>query len=189
MEPTPKEKGRGSGRLWLGLGVALVVGLLVGGLVVSVTTPRAPPEATFTVVAYHWGFAVYDAEGNEVPKIEVARGTVVTLLVVGASALNHEIHEAYEMRTIQAWENNSAYGNKNGTAIMMEMEMAGAQGLLDHSVTISAFNVNVVTDRESPSPQIVTFVADQAGAFDIQCQKFCGWGHQYMELAGGLVVT
>lgn len=189
MEPAPKSPEKASGRLWLGIGVALVVGLLVGGVVGMLAVPRASPEATYTVVAYHWGFAIYDAQGNEVPKIDVARGTVVTLLVIGAEALSPEIHEVYEMRTVAAWENNSAYGNRDGLEIMMEMEAAEAAGLLDHSVSIAGYDLNVVTDFESPSPKLVTFVADQAGTFDITCQQFCGWGHQYMQLAGGLVVA
>lgn len=166
-----------------------MVGILLGAGVVSLATPPAPPKKTFTVVAYHWGFAVYDENGKEIPKIDVARGTVVTLLVIGAEALSHEIHEVYEKRTMELWDNNSAYGGKNMTAIMEEMEEAEAAGYLDHSVRIAEYNIDVTTDYKSPSPKVVTFTADKAGTFDILCNHFCGWGHQYMKLTGGLVVT
>ncbi len=189
MEATAPKAGKMSGKLWIGIGVALVVGLLLGWGVVSLTTPATPPQKTFTVVAYHWGFAIYDEQGQEIPKIEVARGTQVTLLVIGAEALSHELHEVFEDRTIEAWENNTAFGNKNASEIHEEIEDAELQGLVNHSVSISGYGVNVVTDVDSASPKRATFTADTVGTFDILCLNECGWGHQWMKLSGGFVVT
>lgn len=176
--------------LWLWLGSGLVIGLLLGaGTVALIAAPSPAPQATFTVVAYHWGFAFYDGDGNEVPQIEVARGTEVTLLVISAAALGHEVHEALMERTITAWENNTAFGGKSAAELMELMEEPEMQGLLDHAVHIPEFGVAAVTDHESPAPIRVTFVADRAGSFDILCGVFCGWGHAYMALDGGLVVS
>lgn len=183
---TPERKR--TGKAWIGLAVALVVGLLIGAGTMAVLNAPAP-QRTFTVIAYHWGFAIYDEAGAEIPKIQVAIGTVVTLEVIGAEALSHEIHEVYEERTMDLWADNPAYGGKNMSELMEEMESAETAGYLDHSVQIAAYNIDVVTDHDSPSPKRVTFVANQAGTFDIECNVYCGWGHQYMNLTGGLVVT
>ncbi|MFQ5987080.1 MAG: hypothetical protein ACE5KQ_06955 [Thermoplasmata archaeon] len=176
-------------KFWIGIGAALVVGLVIGGGVIALTAPAPAPQATFTVVAYHWGFVIYDEDGIEVPRIEVARDTEVTLLVMGAEALSHAIHGVLVDRTIAAWENNTQFGDKTGPEIHDLIEEAEAQGLEDHSVMISGYDLDIAAVGDSASPTIATFVADTAGSFDILCNQFCGWGHQYMSLEGGLVVS
>ncbi len=176
--------------LWLWLGSGLTIGILLGaGTVALIAAPSPAPQATFTVVAYHWGFALYDEGGAEVPQIAVSRGTVVTLLVISAASLGHEVHEGLMGRTIAAWENKTAFGGKTAMELMELMEEAEAQGQVDHAVLIPGFGVRAVTDHESPAPTQVTFVADKAGSFDIRCGVFCGFGHAYMDLEGGLVVS
>ncbi|MFQ6012404.1 MAG: hypothetical protein ACE5LS_01995 [Thermoplasmata archaeon] len=176
-------------RPWLWVAIALAGGLLLGTLIGFVSAPAPAPQRTFTVVAYHWGFAVYDENGNEVPQIEVTRGTDVTLLVISAASLGHEVHEELMGRTIAAWENNTAFGGKTGPELMALMEEAETEGLLNHAIRIAEFGVVVETDYETPAPAQVTFVADKVGSFDILCGVFCGWGHAYMALTGGLVVS
>lgn len=171
--------------------LALVAGLLVGVVGASAMSgPAAPSHAHFTIVAYHWGFAFYDESGNEVPNIEVAQGTQVTLSVVAASALSHENHEAFEERTMELMADNPDYGGLSEMEIMENMEEAEGQGLVDHNVHIEAFGVDMVASHISAVPTRATFTADQTGTFDIVClSNFCGWGHVYMKAAGGLVVT
>lgn len=170
--------------------VALVAGLLAGVGAYAMVAPTTPPQATFTIVAYHWGLAIYDEAGNEVPNIAVAKGTQVTLLVVAASALSHELHEEFEERTLERMADNPDYGDMTRDQIHEELEMAMMKGLLDHSVSIDAFGVDVVASHDSAVPARATFVAGQAGTFDIVClSQFCGWGHMYMKATGGLVVT
>lgn len=187
MEPK-EQKAKKSASPWIAMVVALVVGLLVGAGVMAVMSSPAP-QRTFTVVAYHWGFAIYDEDGVEVPKIEVAQGTHVTLIVLGGLQLDHEIHHMFEERMVEAWADNPAFGGLNHTELHEASEEAHDLGLKEHSVQISGYNINVQTDHESANPQIVTFVANTAGTFDIQCMVFCGFGHQYMTLTGGFVVT
>ncbi len=192
MEGTEPTSGRRGGMMGvILLIVGLIIGLLAGYFSGALLAPGEPAraEATFTVVAYHWGFAIYDENGIEVPKMEVSEGTEVTLLLIGGEALSHDLHEIYEERTIEAWEDNPDFGNLNHTELHEEMEDAEAQGLHEHGVRIAAFGVEEEVGGESASPTIVTFIADETGSFDIVCQVFCGFGHQYMVLSGGLVVS
>jgi heme/copper-type cytochrome/quinol oxidase subunit 2 len=180
----------GISRFWLWVGVAVVVGALVGaGATAVLYSPAAPPkEATFTIVAYHWGFAIFDEQGNEVPRIEVARGTEVTLVVMGAMSLSHELHEAFEERTIETFADNPDSGGLNATEVLEKLEGAAEQGMVDHAVVVPEYGLDILASADSPSPSVVTFVADKAGTFNIFCNLPCGWGHPYMLLEGGLVV-
>jgi heme/copper-type cytochrome/quinol oxidase subunit 2 len=170
--------------------VALVAGLLVGVSAYAMVAPAAPQQATYTIVAYHWGFAIYDEAGIEVPNIAVAQGTQVTLLVVAASALSQELHEEFEERILEAWEDNPDYGGLTHEELHGELETAMAKGQMDHSVAIEAFGVDVTAVHDSAVPAQVTFTADAVGTFNIVClSQYCGWGHMYMKGTGGVVVT
>ncbi len=174
-------------RLWVWIGVIAAAALVTGTTAALLLAPSTP-QRTYTVMAYHWGFALYDESGNEVPQIEVAPGTQVTLEILSAASLDHEAHHEMMERTIEAWADNPEYGGKTAMELHELMEDAEAAGLNDHLVTIAAFGVSVPTDHESSEPVRATFVADQTGTFDIRCMGLCGWGHQFMVLEGGLVV-
>ncbi|MFQ5919843.1 MAG: hypothetical protein ACE5I4_07355 [Thermoplasmata archaeon] len=177
-------------RLWLWVTVIAVAAVLGSVAAVLLSSPApATMERTYQVVAYHWGFAIFDENGNEVPRIEVAEGTEVTLSVISAASLDHEAHHEYMERTIEAWADNPAFGGKTAMELHELMEEAEAAGLNDHVVTIPAFGVSATTDHESPTPVVVTFVADERGTFDIVCAGLCGWGHLFMSLPGGVVVS
>ncbi len=177
------------GKLWIGIGVALVAGILLGVGVMALVNTAPSPQKTFTIIAHHWGFVIYDEARKEIPKIEVPVGTEVTLLVMGAEALNHDTHEAFVERTIEAWADNPDFGGKNTTEIYDLLEEAEVAGLEDHTVMITGYDLDVPAMADSPSPSIMTFIADEEGTFDIQCNNFCGWGHQFMTLEGGFVVA
>jgi heme/copper-type cytochrome/quinol oxidase subunit 2 len=185
------EEAKTINKLWLWVGIAVAIGALVGaGATAAVYSSAAPPEQrTFTIVAYHWGFAVFDEQGNEIPRIEVARGTEVTLVVVGGMALSHELHEMFEERTVETFADNPDYGGLNATEVQQKLEEAAEKGQVDHGVVISAYDLDIPAYADSPNPSVVTFVADKAGTFDIFCNRPCGWGHQYMFFEGGLVVS
>lgn len=174
-------------RPWVWIGVIAAVALVTGTTAALLLAPSAPQQ-TFTVMAHHWGFVIYDEAGNEIPQIEVAPGTQVTLEILSAASLDHHEHHEMMERTIEAWADNPEYGGKTAMELHELMEEAEAAGLNDHIVTIAAFGVSVTTDHESSEPLRVTFVADKTGTFDIRCMGLCGWGHQYMVLEGGLVV-
>ncbi|MFQ5552523.1 MAG: hypothetical protein ACE5EW_02215 [Thermoplasmata archaeon] len=189
MRETEERKGFGR-NAWL-LVTLIVVAAVLGSVAAVLLSSAAPvaDQRTFKVVAHHWGFAIFDENGNEVPRMEVARGTEVTLEVISAAGLDHHEHHAFMERTIEAWADNPAFGGKTAMELHELMEEAEAAGLNDHVMTIPAFGVVATTDHESPIPVVVTFVAGENGTFDIVCAGLCGWGHQYMSLEGGLVVS
>jgi len=161
-------------------------------------------ERVFYVVAYHWGFAFYDENFNEVSKIVVNRGDRVTIYLIPGAALNEEAHEVYEERTIERGIGDLPPGSPE---IVAKMEEAEDEGLLDHGLTISDYDVDVRTNHELFSGEAssisevfsiesgdtlrahsITFTADKPGSFDIICSVFCGYGHGWMVVEGGFVV-
>ncbi len=96
--------------------------------------------------------------------------------------------QAFEERVVTAWENNTEFGGKTAPELRELIHEAEAQGLLNHSVFITGYGIDVRTDVDTPAPQRVTFVADGVGSFDLRCNSFCGFGHGFMRLEGGLVV-
>jgi len=187
----------------------IIIALLVagvGGYAVwtYVVAPQLSPQATktFYIVTYHWGFAFYDENLNEIPRIVVNKGDRVTLYVIPAEGLGQEFHEEFEERTMM---NGVGQMKPGDMQIMEEMEKAEDGGLLDHSVGIIEYSINLVTDHskfsgKAESPQeflqtenkanipTVTFVADKQGSFALICTVDCGYGHAYMVTENGFVV-
>jgi len=198
-------------RLWLV--VAAIVSIIAmtawGSIVWNVPPPTrpavvAPPEGlgkTFYIVVHHWGFVIYDSEWKEIPKIIVQKGDKVTLHVIPAESLTHEAHEELEEKTIRRGIGDLP---PNDPKIRDEIEKAEKAGLLDHSVAITAYGINIRTHvskvtskanspREAflmgnPGGGSATFIADKVGLFDIKCRNFCGYGHDWMILKGGFEV-
>ena len=180
--------------LSIGLGVGLVVGvamgLIAGGLLGTLTGPGEGAELkTFVVVPFHWGFAVFDSERNRLDTIEVNQGDIVQLVVMPASAMSHGLHEQFEEIMIASGIGDLGPGNETAQALAE----AEAMGLMAHTASIPEYGVRVEVTGNTNDPaeahQVVQFVADKKGTFDILCQRFCGAGHPWMTLSGGLVVN
>jgi cytochrome c oxidase subunit 2 len=54
-----------------------------------------------------------------------------------------------------------------------------------HSWAIEAFDVDALA-RKGGRPEVVEFVAERAGSFEITCSEYCGRGHKRMK---GLLVV
>ncbi len=178
--------------LTIGLGVGLVVGVAIG-LIAGGLLPTGPGEdaevKTFIVIPFHWGFAVFDSERNRLDAIEVNQGDIVQLVVMPASALSHDLHEHFEDIMIESGIGDLAPGNETAQALAE----AEAMGLMTHTLSIPEYGVRVEVTGNTNDPaqahQVVQFVADKKGSFDFLCQIFCGAGHPWMTLSGGLVVS
>ena len=178
--------------LTIGLGVGLVVGVAMG-LIAGGLLPTGPSEGaelkTFIVIPFHWGFAVFDSERNRLDAIEVNQGDIVQLVVMPASALSHGLHEQFEEIMIESGIGDLAPGNETAQALAE----AEAMGLMTHTLSIPEYGVRVEVTGNTNDPaeahQVVQFVADKKGSFDFLCQIWCGAGHPWMTLGGGLVVS
>lgn len=199
----------------MALSALTVAAVLVGlGRVSLVGGPR-PAGAVFYVVAYHYGFAFYDARLNERDSIEVRVGETVTLHVVPSQALPREVALAYAERTLRLSVGGLAPGDPRIREKMLEDLRLGN---VEHIVGIAGHPVYVTTavapllggalfreggprtlreavetgDRAIKS---VTFTAKRVGAFDVLCidsgpdgAGTCGWGHKWMVAKGAFVV-
>ena len=176
---------------------------------------RAGTGAVFYVVAYHYGFAFYDRDLNEIETVEVKAGEAVTLHIVPAHALPEAVFRQYAERSMKRAIGGLPAGDP---AIRRKLQEDLDLGNVEHIVGIAAHPVYLATDvapvlrgrpfrengpatlREAvsqgdPSIKSVTFTAKKVGAFDVLCVDSgmdgagtCGWGHTAMVAKGAFVV-
>jgi hypothetical protein len=176
---------------------------------------RAGTGAVFYVVPYHYGFAFYDRDLNEIETVSVKAGEAVTLHIVPAHALPEAVFHQYVERSMKR-----AIGGLPAAdpAIRRKLQEDLDLGNVEHIVGIAAHPVYLATDvasvlrgrpfrengpttlREAvsqgdPSIKSVTFTAKKVGAFDVICVDSgmdgagtCGWGHAAMVAKGAFVV-
>ncbi len=177
----------------------IVVGIITGLLLSVVLLSGAPPTKSFNIVAYHWGYALYDEDWNEIEQIEVERGTTVRLIAIPASLLSPELEEEMYQRVI-----DKGLSASRGDRVVEEYPSGDPRiaGLIkaarddpdtaNHGVFIAQLNVdlspngNALTLEEAIDG--IEFTVDALGAFDISCSVSCGIGHPYMVLENALVV-
>lgn len=195
------------------LSVAAVL-VFLGRIPLGLPQP-AGAGAVFYVVPYHYGFAFYDRDLNEVETVEVKAGEAVTLHIVPANALPEAVFREYAARSMKLALGGLPAGDP---AIRRKMEEDLALGNVEHIVAIAAHAVYLATDvasvlrgrpfrengpatlreavsQSDPSIKSVTFTAKKVGAFDVLCADSgmdgagtCGWGHKWMVAKGAFVV-
>ena len=147
------------------------------------------PAEEYYALSYHWGFAFYDKNFNEVQNITVNQSAHVRIYLLSASGLTEELHSTYEQRTMM----NGIGGETNATVIMEAMELAEDAGKLDHGLSISGYGSKAyaVTDiangitnatsiqdlatklRDKNALPTMDFTADKVGTFNIICTVDC----------------
>ena len=177
--------------------IPVVVAIIVIGAVAFFLFPGmggAPKEKVFIIVAYHWGYALYDSNYNEIDQIVVNKGDTVKIYFISARSLSEEFYSQLEERAIQ-----QGVGGLSGDDLRAKIEEAISAGQIDHGLQITAFNVFVATNtknfsgkaktlkeffqtenKDAIEQQAVTFKADKTGTFDILCYVVCGYGHSFM---------
>ncbi len=193
----------------------VAVGLVFLGRISLV--PEGPREAgtVFYVVAYHYGYAFYDADLNERETIDVKVGEPVTLRIVPSQALPRAVSLEYAERTMKLAIGGLAPGDPGIRKKVLE---DFALGNVEHIVGIASHPVYVTTsvtpllagapfreqgprtlreavEQKDPSIKSVTFTPKRVGAFDVLCVDSgmdgggtCGWGHKWMVAKGAFVV-
>lgn len=191
-----------------GVGAATLTGLA------GCTTAGLPGggndfDRTLYIGAYHWGFLLLDENGTEREQITLDRGSSVRIVGFGVEAHeaveslpdviqeempSHEqleernkvripapseeyLHEALEAAEAEYSGHSLAIvpaGAEQMGSGMMGGGMMGSQGLF--------------LSQEATEPVVQTMTADQSGAYSIDCGTYCGYGHQYMDKNGAIIV-
>ena len=156
----------------------ILVGIITGMFLGNATASGAPPTKTFNIVPYHWGFALYDGDWNEIEQMEVERGTTVRLVAFPQSALPSNIRE-------QLWQRVADNAGSIETAYADPVTA-------NHGVFIGQLNVDLRPKGNASTLEdaidSIEFATDAIGSFDILCSVVCGVGHPSMRLDGALVV-
>ena len=156
----------------------ILVGIVPGLLIGSVLASGAPPTTTFNIITYHWGFALFDEDWNEIKQMEVERGTTVRLVAFPQSMVPIEVREQLWQRVVDnAGSIEAAYAD---TATQ------------NHGVFIGQLNIDLRPKEDASTLgdaiDTVEFTTDAIGSFNILCSVACGVGHPTMRLDGALVV-
>lgn len=161
-------------------------------------------DRTIYVGAYHWGFVMIDDAGEELDRVDVRRSDVLRLVAfnTGASQAVRSLpaairealpdHESLEERNearIPAppsgdfhellGEANEQYPD-HSLAITPSGQIHMGGGMMMHPVALS---------RSATAPVTRQVSASRRGDYTLSCLLYCGYGHPYMEIDGGIVVT
>lgn len=182
------------------IGIAVIVAavVVVGGIAgFLVLNSGQGPATEYYAVSYHWGFAFYDKDFNEVQNMTVNQSAHVRIYLLSASGLTQELHEVYEERTM-----DMGIGSEHNMTVIMEaMEEAEDAGKLNHGIIISgsygskgAISTDIDTGvvdatsiqdlatklQEKNKLPVLDFTADTKGNFNIICTIDCGEYHADM---------
>ncbi|MDS0223278.1 hypothetical protein NDI54_18200 [Haloarcula sp. S1AR25-5A] len=183
----------------LGAGIAGLAGC-VGNLPGS----SGGVDRTIYVGAYHWGFIIVDDSGEEQDRIRLQRNDVLrvvsfnTLASQAVQSLPASIrdalpdHEALEERNAERIpdpadgdfhelleEANEQYPD-HSLAIMPSGQVHMGGGMMMHPVALP---------QNATRPIVRQLGATQRGDYTLSCLTYCGYGHPYMEIDGGIVIT
>lgn len=183
----------------LGAGVASLSGC-VGNLPGS----GDDVDRTVYVGAYHWGFVIFDKSGEEQERVSLRRNDVLRVVSfnTGASQAVQSLpasirdalpdHEALEERNEERIppptdggfhelleEANEQYPD-HSLAIMPSGQVHMGGGMMMHSVALP---------QSATRPVVRQLSATRRGDYTLSCLTYCGYGHPYMEIDGGIVIT
>jgi heme/copper-type cytochrome/quinol oxidase subunit 2 len=156
-----------------------------------------PEDVTVTayVVAYHWGWTVFDEDGAELDVLRVPVGATVDLFAVNDHAseaiakLPALVAEAIgEVDWHERVHHNVMEGRipdpqeEEGVTLTTALDMVhDDHDLRNHGLAIPGLPVMpVMLDAHAHEPAHMTFVANREGSFDFDCSEECGFGHDPM---------
>jgi len=192
-------------KLLIPIAAVIVVLGIIAAFVLPGMMGTAPQEEekVFIVVAYHWGFALYDEDYNPIDQIVVNQGDKVKIYFFNARSFAPEFHTQLEEKELE-----TGIGGLTGEELKAKIDEAISTGQIDHGLQITAFKVFMSTnyknfsgkaksiseffqieDKEAIEQQAVTFVADKPGTYDFVCYIVCGYGHTFMVYQDALKVV
>lgn len=182
------------------------LGAAIGGLAgcTAGPFPGGGSDRTVYVGAYHWGFVLFDDSGEELERVDVERGDVLRLVAfntgasraveslpspVGAALPDHEALEERNEERIpppvdgdfheRLEEANERYPDHSLAVVSSGRNHMRGGGMTLHPVALLHGATTPVTRRVR---------ATQPGDHTLSCLTYCGYGHPYMEIDGGIVV-
>lgn len=183
----------------LGAGVASLSGC-VGNLPGS----GDDVDRTIFVGAYHWGFIIVDESGEELERVSLQRDDV--LRVVSFNTLSSQAMQSLPSSIREALPDHEALEERNEERIpsptdgdFHELLEEANEQYPDHSLAIvpsgqvhmgGGMMMNSVPLPQSATRPVVRHLgATRRGDYTLSCLTYCGYGHPYMEIDGGIVVT
>ena len=156
--------------------------------------PAEDLEITAYVVAYHWGFAIFDEDGSELEQLRAPKGATVELVAVNDHA-SMAIAQLPELvaEAIQAadWHERAHHDveagripdpvERAGTPVSTVLDEAHAHGhdLDHHGLMVTGVGARAFLDSHAHEPEHLVFTVDREGTFEFRCTEECGFGHDY----------
>lgn len=179
----------------------ILVGVITGLLLGTTMSGGAPPTKTFNVIAYHWGYAIFDENWNEIEQMEVKLGTTVRLIAYPVNLFSQELQDELYQRVVDKGLSISLV--KDGPEIKLPPGDPGIAKIvreahmnpdtLNHGVAIEEFDVDLSpkADKSTWGEGIdsIEFTPDALGTFKMSCSIECGPGHAFFALMNALVVV
>jgi len=178
----------------------ILVGVITGLLFGTSMSGGAPPTKTFNVIAYHWGYALFDENWNEIKQMEVNLGTTVRLNAYPVNLFSQELQKKFYQRVVDKGLSISLV--KDGPEIKLPpgdpkiaeiIEAARTNPeTLSHGVSIEVFNVDLSPKADKSifegAIASIEFTPDALGSFKLNCSIECGPGHAFFAMADALIV-
>lgn len=147
---------------------------------------------TAYVVAYHWGWAIFDEEGRDLEVLQVPVGATVELFAVNDHA--SEAIGQFPAPVAQAiqgidWKERAHHDQDAGrmavpagsTLDEMLHAVHDDHALENHGLLISGVGAGPVQlDAHAHEPAHLVFTVDEEGSFLLICTEMCGVGHAAM---------
>ncbi len=172
-------------RIFGGVLLLIVVFLAVVGCVVnksaalsdSSSTPEVlpPPDKTFYVVAYHYGWVVYDENGTELDAIRVKQGTTVEIY-----AVNYLAKDAIAKLPAAVKGAIVKLSAPSQEVVKAFEPLYHGQDPRNHGFLIHLYHVVEILYYDAAEPVRVVFMAKYPGDYQFVCSEYCGPGHQGM---------
>ncbi|MBI4298111.1 MAG: c-type cytochrome [Chloroflexi bacterium] len=137
---------------------------------------------TFYVMAYHWDYAIFTAEGARIDTIAVPEGTTIEILAMHALAQN-----AIDRLPAPVAQAMREVPHPDAAAILAA-EPEPQWSVEDHGLLLDSYHVIEYLAADAREPNRAVFTADKPGEYAFVCTNYCGAGHSAMSARIRLVV-
>ncbi|WP_254767493.1 hypothetical protein [Salinilacihabitans rarus] len=160
-------------------------------------------DRTIYIGAYHWGFVIFDESGEELERVSLQRNDV--LRVVSFNTLSSQAIQSLPSSIREAIPDHEALEERNEERIpppadgdFHELLEEANEQYPDHSIAImpsgqvhmaGGMMHPVALPQSATRPAVRQLSATRRGDYTLSCLTYCGYGHPYMEIDGGIIVT